>query len=688
MKNKDSQMIRDYMNLIESIENKLSSDDDVVEENTIQPINEFNRTWVKTFSGDANALKSAEPALYGAFTDVLSFAKGDKNQIIGLTAKSPNKFVPIKNIDDLLYALRTDRGMTDATLALFNQGLLKSAKTPANIINDIAKEVVGSQTFVKNYGAMTPKQMEIALKNKGYSDNAIKSLMENAKKDKTFSAARAKGVQKRKNKKTQSGKDKNLNATTNGTGVTQTEKNILSKRAQELLDIINNKKWGWKKILTWGAGIGIGALALWWWIFDNSDTVPEDMPDNEPTVGGQWSPCLQDLINNKSGVVTTTKNGEIYVMVSKTGNPEYDKMGGIRFYSNGRVWANDNSKKGTWSCKGGKTVVNEMSLNEQSAQIDSATMQSYVDTAVNDLDGWVDSGNLASLKKIITNLKGKTFNGKDAISEFLKFYKADEGDDFTADVQSVGVKTVGVQGITDKEEILNLVKGGGSSSATTPGNLGGIDIIWDGDKKVGGGSGGTKKKSIYKECTNFPYVFGCKSEIIREVQKCLGMEEKYQTGNFGPITLQYLETKRGEKVITKEVYDSIMKNCKQSVVTTSTGDTQTQTGEPTKTGETTKTDGSTPTQTGEPTKTGETTKTDGSTPTQPEEIKMNRAQCVNLFSEIDDNDQEQGTRTATELQRKQIKFCLQQYNFGIGSGAAKIKRRYGYTASGGDRGIK
>jgi hypothetical protein len=121
-----------------------------------------------------------------------------------------------------------------------------------------------------------------------------------------------------------------------------------------------------------------------------------------------------------------------------------------------------------------------------------------------------------------------------------------------------------------------------------------------------------------------------------------------------------------------------MKNCKQSIVPTgsTTGDTITQTGSTT---------GDTITQTGSTT--GDTiTQT---TPTQQtQEIKMNRSQCVNLFSTIDDSDQEQGTRTATDLQKKQIQFCLQQYNFGIGSGAAKIKRRYGFTSSGGERGIK
>lgn len=52
----------------------------------------------------------------------------------------------------------------------------------------------------------------------------------------------------------------------------------------------------------------------------------------------------------------------------------------------------------------------------------------------------------------------------------------------------------------------------------------------------GGGGGGT----TYKPCTG-TYTQNCKSEKIREVQRCLGMPPKYQTGNFGPITFEYLE---------------------------------------------------------------------------------------------------------------------------------------------------
>ncbi len=64
------------------------------------------------------------------------------------------------------------------------------------------------------------------------------------------------------------------------------------------------------------------------------------------------------------------------------------------------------------------------------------------------------------------------------------------------------------------------------------------------------------------------YSFGCRSQVIKEVQICLGMVPKHQTGNFGPITLRELKSKRGEDTITKEVYDSIKQSCQGSTTDT------------------------------------------------------------------------------------------------------------------------
>lgn len=705
MENKDSQMIRNYMNLMESIENKLSTDKVIVENEEAQTINEFGRAWIKTFSGDAKALKSAEPALHAAFTDVLSIAKTDKNQIKGLTKMSPNKFVNITNVDDLLYALRTDRGMTNETLALFNQGLLKSAKTPTQIIEDIAKEVVKSDNFIKTYGGMTPKEMESALKSKGYSDNAVKSLMENAKKDKNFKTAYQKGVQKRKVKKTSTGKTKNLNTKTNGTTVPPGQKTTLTKRAQELLDGIKNKKWNWKKVLAWGAGIGVGAVALWWWFYDNAEIVPDDLPENEPTVNGDWAPCIQNLINNKSGVVSASPNGEISVSVAKTGNPEYDKAGGLQFYSNGRVMLRDGSKKGSWTCKEGKAV-----MTEQTVEVSDSVMQNYVDTAVDDLDGWVDAGNLSSLKGILKNLSGKTYRGQDAIKAFLKFYSNDEGgDSFIGDVQSVGTKTVGVAGISDKEEILRLASSKGAISKGGVPKIGGgglsdINITWDSNKgeepsPEPAPTPSPKKKSKYHQCSDFPLLPGCKSPMIKEVQYCLGMESKYQTGNFGPITAEKIQswskennkpvfvgkftdnpnaTNVGAQVgISKETYDFIIKNCKgRKQIETDKKDELITKLEPIKPKEIKLTD----VPPVAPAKINPITTTT--------DLPLTRENCEKLFIQILDRDKASGKRTATKDEIAKCKTCLQQYNFGIGKGAVRIKRGYSLTPSGGDKGIR
>jgi hypothetical protein len=45
-----------------------------------------------------------------------------------------------------------------------------------------------------------------------------------------------------------------------------------------------------------------------------------------------------------------------------------------------------------------------------------------------------------------------------------------------------------------------------------------------------------KNTSLYKPCQGGKYVRGCKSDVVKKIQICLGMPLKYQTGNFGPIT--------------------------------------------------------------------------------------------------------------------------------------------------------
>lgn len=50
-----------------------------------------------------------------------------------------------------------------------------------------------------------------------------------------------------------------------------------------------------------------------------------------------------------------------------------------------------------------------------------------------------------------------------------------------------------------------------------------------------------KKIPTYTACKPGQYKRGCKSDVVKQVQACLGMPVKYQTGNFGPITQSNLQ---------------------------------------------------------------------------------------------------------------------------------------------------
>jgi hypothetical protein len=67
------------------------------------------------------------------------------------------------------------------------------------------------------------------------------------------------------------------------------------------------------------------------------------------------------------------------------------------------------------------------------------------------------------------------------------------------------------------------------------------------DSSAAGGStnqsGGSTSKPKYTPCEAGKYVRGCKSDVVKKVQACLGMPAKYHTGNFGPITQGELQKK-------------------------------------------------------------------------------------------------------------------------------------------------
>jgi len=84
-----------------------------------------------------------------------------------------------------------------------------------------------------------------------------------------------------------------------------------------------------------------------------------------------------------------------------------------------------------------------------------------------------------------------------------------------------------------------------------------IVIVDENGNDINGGS-------QYTPVMDFPFPYMSENDRIRECQLCLGMELKYQTGKYGPVTQEALQnagydTSQG---ITEEMYKQILSNCK------------------------------------------------------------------------------------------------------------------------------
>ena len=696
MKNKDTQMIRDYMNLMESTEKN------IISESVITPL------LTQAFKGFSKSVSLAvENSIKKVLDDVVIKSAGKTVTMATIRNNQNYKQAIIQSVEE---AARARHKMTFADLSkkLPNEadklvsevdGILKkdleaSAKTQGKTIASDVKsteKVLQKTEKAKAAGTATKEDLKQASENwetnvKLQSKSAdakralsgmnpltrkqVDNIIKQAKTTTQTGSQAAAGVKSGGKKSAQ------LPASAGG-GFFKLTKEQLAKLPGNVTKVVVTKGMV-KGLITLGVSVGVLYL-LYQALFPNDTIMIEDENGNDIDFGGSdFAPCVKDLVDNKSGKVVTTSSGQVFVHVVKTGNQEYDNAGGLKFFSTGRVFTYDNTKRGSWSCEGGVTTIAEISdLNEQ-----GGNLANDVDKMIDLLDFPVSQQNLFDAKALL-----QTYVSAGQGKQFLNLYQKSGlgGGDLSKTLDYI--YTVNASSVQAKEDIRDLITkaqsggSGGDENKTTTADISGIKITWDGEKKSEDGKKEEDKpnRPKYRDCTDFTYVFGCRAPIIKEVQKCLGMPTEYQTGNFGPLTLQYLETKRGEKEITKEVYDSIMKNCKQGKEEIKPKEEPKPTTDEKPKEEPKPTTGEKPKEEPKPT-TGE--------PTQTQEIKMNRSQCVNLFSTIDDSDQEQGTRTATDLQKKQIQFCLQQYNFGIGSGAAKIKRRYGFTSSGGERGIR
>jgi hypothetical protein len=116
---------------------------------------------------------------------------------------------------------------------------------------------------------------------------------------------------------------------------------------------------------------------------------------------------------------------------------------------------------------------------------------------------------------------------------------------------------ISLNGLLDEQENIKTAKEVDTMYVRKKSSSDIADITWDGQNKP-------VKKSKYHDCSGKDtFEFGCRATKIKEIQKCLGMEERYQTGNFGPLTKKALgdagyDVNQG---ITVDIYNKIKASC-------------------------------------------------------------------------------------------------------------------------------
>ena len=184
------------------------------------------------------------------------------------------------------------------------------------------------------------------------------------------------------------------------------------------------------------------------------------------------------------------------------------------------------------------------------------------------LDG--DSTDMIDALNIVKGIEGKTYKSSTAIKTLIhnypKVYKTSLVDDIN------NLSNLDFEGMERKEELLGIL--GLSSGESSGGNQSGdSDTKGDGNTSTGishitikWGSGETAPvvgKVKYVQCKDLPFKYGCISDKIKTIQKCLPAELKVD-GYYGPKTSNalwnlYQGKEKGD--ITKSVYDKIMVAC-------------------------------------------------------------------------------------------------------------------------------
>lgn len=474
------------------------------------------------------------------------------------------KGAEIKNFQDFEYAIKNG-GLTPQTIKQIEIGLLKSGSLPANFIKDNVDSLINSKVFKDKYGKITSKKELIKqLQANGYHETSINEIMKQLETKTNFWGRLDINAKKTPTKKAPTKKPSG-----GGNGITSKLTDALISAGKIATGV---------KIVKF-ALLGGGAYGLYAY-FSNGTKIQLNSKYSEE-VKNLLNPCLRPLLSNGGEIAIVSDGAQL--ILKKTGNPEDDSKGGIVYYPNGRVWTMDKSKKGSWSCdniveenlnetmkpKTLKEAIRFRLKNLLNEEIDKIQLAQDVDKMVDLLDMYSSAQDLKDAFDLLTKYSTETINGQNAGKVFLQKYRSAGLGGFVGLDTSVSdsvSKIIAINSVTKqyKEDLLNLVKNieSGKVGPTASGkSSNGVKIIWDKDSLSKTTTSTQPKQKIkYKLKNDFPYLYGDKSDVIKKVQEKIGLEPRYITGNFGPITLKRL-TEMGFDMtngITPEIYKQIM----------------------------------------------------------------------------------------------------------------------------------
>jgi hypothetical protein len=549
---------------------------------------------------------AAEAALNKALTDVVS---GGRKFTIAALRKTPEYKTAFKNLT--LEASRVKYGKTFDDLVKFDKNAAQ--KLINDIQTGIEKQIADKAAVGKNLIDVDVKSAAANVKKVTKDVNlgkataadlkaATKELKANVKAQTKWADAQKAiaGMDKISVGKLQkllnadvkitTGSGANIAGTVGQNVIIQTKTGIFTMTKEQLKKfpgtikkvVVNNKMLSTLAV----AGLSVVALYYFFGATDDTSTILVDENgnpiDDSKKLGGEWLPCIKQMISSKEGVLGTSKSGEISVIVKPSDFP-----GGVQYYSNGRVRNVATGEMGSYICKDGAVVKeNKPSINEVVGRIlrerllkeqADSQVDSDAETMVDLLDFPVSGGDMQSALKILqkysTSPKGKDF--------LLAYQDTGLGGGDLKKTLSY-ITTTQASSARAKRSMLSLVSQieSGTTPAPAPDNTktggsSGTIITWDKDKKKdgggnsgGGNSGGgsKKKKSTFHNCEgkDFPLEYGCISTKIAEVQKCLGVADD---SKFGPATMKALVDNKYDtsKGLSKDVYDAVKGNCNPTV---------------------------------------------------------------------------------------------------------------------------